>query len=275
MTAFPNQFNSNTPEFPTSLQFQYSNPTWTRTVMDAARELFRWEPPQTEKVTKDSNELKPSLTKSQNYTAGISTEGYQKPIGKTSRSNTVSSNTTLTYAGADTAQSWNEAERNLNGTLTTGQRVEHRAVARFHNSMNLDSTQKGHKNNAIYTQVHHYINHLVKVGIFPASAVVGRLDVGGYTRTALLLDVSYINQFRKEITEAVEDKFGVDPDEVFQVLEQASCIAAYHGLTEFNGEVLKRFQKMMVTMPRSMQSTLIRSSANMDYVRKQLTAKKN
>lgn len=274
MTAFPNQFNSNTPQFLSAIQFQYLNPTATRMVMDAAKELYRWVLPQNETVTKDSKELNHSLTKSQNSTAGISTEGFQNSTGKTSRSNTTHLKSSLTYAGSDTAQSWNEAERNLTGNLTRRSRVENRAAARTNNSINLDSTQKGHNNNFIYTQVHHYINYLVKVGIFPSSAVVGRYDIAGYTRTALRLNVNYLDEYRVEITDALEDKFGVDPDEVFKALEQACVIAAYNGLVEFDGEVLNRMQKMLVTMPKSMQSTLLRSSANMDYVRKQLSTKK-
>jgi hypothetical protein len=140
--------------------------------------------------------------------------------------------------------------------------------------MNLDSTQKGHKNQSIYTQVHHYIKHLVAKDILPMEAVVGRLDVGGYTRTAVGVRHSYLHQYHQEITDALEDKFDVDPDEVFQVLEQGCVIAGYNGIIEFDGEVLKRMQKLMQTMPKSMQSTLIRSSANMDHVRKQLTTKK-
>jgi len=108
------------------------------------------------------------------------------------------------------------------------------------------------------------------MNVIPSTAVVGRLDIAGYTRTALAIEISYLDEYRDQIADELEDKFGVDPMEVFQVLEQAACIAAYHGLTEFNSEVLKRMQKLMVTMPKSMQSTLLRSSRNMDHVRQQL-----
>ncbi len=138
-------------------------------------------------------------------------------------------------------------------------RLETRAIARFHNSIELGSTQRGHKNRKIYTQIHRFIDYLVSIEQLPPSAVVGRLKVGNFTRTACAIDFGWLDAHRAEILDALEDRFGVDPDEAYQVLEQGAVIAAYHQLIAIKSVAIDRFISLFNSVPESVQSMMVGS----------------
>ena len=95
--------------------------------------------------------------------------------------------------------------------------------------------------------------------MLPASAVVGRLKVGSFTRTACAIDFKFLDKYRNQILDALEEKFGIDPDEAYQILEQGAIIAAYHQMVEINSLAIQRFIDLFNSVPLSVQSMMVGS----------------
>ena len=141
--------------------------------------------------------------------------------------------------------------------------------------MNLDCTRDGHNNDYVYNQIHHYIEYLVNIDLVPASAIVGRLNVANYTRTALAVEYVYLSDNKYQIMYALQKRYKMnDPEQVFKCLEQASILAAYEGLVDCPSEVASMFIKFVGNLPtKNMQSTMLRSSSNLNTTRERFSQK--
>ena len=139
--------------------------------------------------------------------------------------------------------------------------------------MNLDCTRDGHDNEYVYNQIHRYIEYLVSKNLLPESAIVGRKNVANFTRTALAVEYVYLSDNRFEIMRNLEKRYELNNrDEVFRCLEQASILAAYEGLVECPSEVAGLFIDFVGKLPtKNMQSTLLRSSSNLNTTRERFS----
>lgn len=133
-----------------------------------------------------------------------------------------------------------------------------RAVARTHNSYELNASYRGHNNSTVLKQVHSYIKYLVSIGVFPASCIVGRLTIGRMTRTGLALTIDYLEDNKDQIFDALEDKYeNIDPDEVYRIFQQGIVFAAYNGLIELPHETCQRFADLIAKLPKSVQCMVL------------------
>ena len=131
----------------------------------------------------------------------------------------------------------------------------------------MSASYKGHNNKKVYKPIHLYIKYLVSVDLIPAEAVVGRLQVGNFTRTALAIDFRYLDSNRAQINAALEDHFDIkDVEEVYKMLEQGAIIAAYHQLIDIENVAIKRFCAIVSKVPTSVQSMLVGSNQARDAV---------
>ena len=116
-----------------------------------------------------------------------------------------------------------------------------------------------------------YLKYLVKIGVVPESAIVGRLGVGTFTRTGAAISISYLDENKDEILDALEDKFAnIDPEEVFRILEQGSILAAYHGLVEVQSEAVQRFIHVVRNVPHSVQCMILGRHEHVEDTRNRL-----
>ena len=141
--------------------------------------------------------------------------------------------------------------------------------------MNLDCTRDGHNNDYVYSQIHSYIEYLVTTDLLPAAAIVGRLNVANFTRTALAVEYSYLSRYKFEIMSSLQKRYKLEyPEEVFKCLEQASILAAYEGLVDCPSEVASMFINFVGNLPtKSMQSTMLRRSSNLNATRERFSQK--
>ena len=139
--------------------------------------------------------------------------------------------------------------------------------------MNLDCTRDGHNNDHVYNQIHRYIEYLVNQNILPTEAIVGRKNVANYTRTALAVEFRYLHTYKFEIMKALQKRYKMnDPEQVFRCLEQGTILAAYEGLVECPSEVARLFIDFVGKLPtKNMQSTLLRSSSNLNTTRERFS----
>ena len=129
------------------------------------------------------------------------------------------------------------------------------------------SHQVGHKNNQVYKQIHGYINYLVSVGLIDESAVVGRLSIGSYTRTALAMKLSQLADRKESIMDALEDRFGLDdPEEVYRILEAGCIFAGWNGLIEMTTITANSFIDIYGALPKSIQCHLLNSRSAKQYI---------
>ena len=134
-------------------------------------------------------------------------------------------------------------------------------------SYDAKSHQEGHKNNLVYKQIHGYINYLVKEDLIPKSAVVGRLSIGSYTRTALAMGLPELTTKKDLIMNALEDRFSInDPEEVFRLLEAAVIFAGYNGLIEMTTLTANSFIDVYGMLPKHIQCNLLNSPSAKKHV---------
>lgn len=106
----------------------------------------------------------------------------------------------------------------------------------------------------------------------PAEAVVGRLQVGRFKRTGLAVSFSYLDRYKEQIMDALEDRYpGMDPDEVYKMLEQGAILAAYEGLIELDNVACQKFVDVIKQVPRSVQCMILGRPEHMDAVRDRLS----
>ena len=129
------------------------------------------------------------------------------------------------------------------------------------------SHQVGHKNNQVYKQIHGYISHLVSVGLIDKSAVVGRLSIGSYTRTALAMKLSQLADRKERIMDALEDRFDIDDaEEVYRILEAAIIFAGYNGLVEMTTLTANSFIDIYGALPKAIQCNLLNSRSAKQHI---------
>lgn len=134
-------------------------------------------------------------------------------------------------------------------------------------SYDAKSHKEGHKNTLVYKQIHGYINYLVKEDLIPKSAVVGRLSIGSYTRTALAMKLSQLQEVKEVIMDALEDRFNIDdPEEVFRILEAAVIFAGYNGLIEMTTLSATSFVDVYGMLPKHIQCNLLNSPSAKKHV---------
>ena len=107
----------------------------------------------------------------------------------------------------------------------------------------------------------------MSVGLIDKSAVVGRLSIGSYTRTALAMPLSQLADNKELIMDALEDRFGLDdPEEVFRVLEAACIFAGYNGLIEMSTITANSFIDIYGALPKAIQCNLLNSRSAKQYI---------
>jgi hypothetical protein len=129
------------------------------------------------------------------------------------------------------------------------------------------SHQVGHKNSQVYKQIHGYINYLVSINLIPKEAVVGRLSIGSYTRTALAMDIKVLSVQKELIMNALEDRFDIDDaEEVYRVLEAAVIFAGYNGLIEMTTITANAFIDIYGALPKAIQCNLLNSRSAKQHI---------
>jgi hypothetical protein len=109
--------------------------------------------------------------------------------------------------------------------------------------------------------------------MLPTEAIVGRKNVANYTRTALAVEYRYLSTYKFEIMKALQKRYKMnDPEQVYRCLEQGTILAAYEGLIECPSEVAGLFIDFVGKLPtKNMQSTLLRSSSNLNTTRERFS----
>lgn len=119
--------------------------------------------------------------------------------------------------------------------------------------MSVLSIKEGNNHEAVITQIHAIVNRLVKAGVLPADAVVGRqefLGVPYLKRTAVASPISYLDSYEEDIKAYIEDNLPrYNPDDVFNVLLIGSVIGGTQGFYRFEAPILNKLVKVMNALP--------------------------
>ncbi len=93
------------------------------------------------------------------------------------------------------------------------------------------------------------------------------LSIGSYTRTALAMKLSHLQEVKEVIMDALEDRFNIDdPEEVFRILEAAVIFAGYNGLIEMTTMSATSFVDVYGMLPKHIQCNLLNSPSAKKYV---------
>ena len=129
-------------------------------------------------------------------------------------------------------------------------------------SMNEGSLKDGFQNLNMVGPVHHIIDALVKAGVLPEGARIGRLGFFGltrFTRTAVSTPVIYLMKYEPEIKNWVEDNTQHNPDDVFNVLLAGAVIGASLGQTATQSDALNSLYRAVAALPSGKAKTKLLS----------------
>ncbi len=121
------------------------------------------------------------------------------------------------------------------------------------NSMSVLSIKEGNNHEVVITQIHRIVERLVKAGVLPADAIVGRqefLGVPYLKRTAIASPVRYLEQYEEDIKAYIEDNLPrYNPDDVYNILLIGSVIGGTQGFYVFETQILNKLVRVTDALP--------------------------
>ena len=158
----------------------------------------------------------------------------------------------LPVVGEITAKDLNQMQLSMFGSLSQIQRLEHRALERCMNSLALQSMKDGHKNTEIIRRVDLVLKMLVNMELLPPEGIIGRqkfMDMPYLHRTALATPISYLEEYRDAIKDAIEDHTDYNADETFSVISGGSIIASTQGYFPMASDLGQRMINRVNALP--------------------------
>ena len=136
--------------------------------------------------------------------------------------------------------------------------IEHRFFVSTVKSMAVNCTRDGFGHYDIILRPDRIINRLVKEGILPQDANVGRLQLGNLKRIGVGVPLSTLIEYEHEIKNYLEDHMNMDNvDEAYRVLCQGVVLAIFNGYVEPESPVLANIANFVHVLPAPMQQQLL------------------
>ena len=108
------------------------------------------------------------------------------------------------------------------------------------------------------------IEGLIESGILPATALVGRLQVGSLIRTGCAVEIAYLVEYENDIKDWVEDNTDHKADDVFNVLGIGAVLALFSNKTTARSELLREVAPVISALPPAMQTQCLTRKESVD-----------
>ena len=259
------------------------NPKWIRLAIDTTRTLFRWVPPTMEELLRTTRKLIATSEKSLLSSSDTMPLSNQEPsmdsIGQTFMSNSTAYVKQLN----NTQESTESKKKNImTSALTTPKtgvipttayrEVEKTTMDNYFASYDKQANYKGNGHDTIYQRMDCYVDYLISQQILYPENKIGRIKVGNYTRTGLNVSIGMIVEKKETIIQALTDHYGINGKEVYELLLQGACSAAYTGLVELYDTQLNTFCKFIQYAPPHLQCLIMGSPKTRNHMLKSMAA---
>lgn len=131
---------------------------------------------------------------------------------------------------------------------------EHRFIERMCAVMVQACVRDGCSNLEIIYRPDLIIAGLIKHGVLPPEALVGRLQFGSLIRTGCAVEIAYLCQYETDIKDWVEEYTEHHADDVFNVLGIGATLALFNNKTTAHSELLQNVAPVLAALPRAMQT---------------------
>jgi hypothetical protein len=99
---------------------------------------------------------------------------------------------------------------------------------------------------------------LIKEGILPEEANVGRLQLGNLKRMGVGTTIRYLETYSNEIKNYLEDHMNIpNVEEAYRVLCQGAILAVFNGYIEAESPVLNNTAQFLSILPAAMQQKIL------------------
>ena len=139
-------------------------------------------------------------------------------------------------------------------------------MGKYFDSYDEQANYKGHGHETPYLRMDCYVDYLISQQILYPENKIGRIKVGNYTRTGLKISIDKIVNRREAIIKALTDHYGIDGKEVYVLILQAACSAAYIGVVELYDTQLNTFCKFIQYAPPHLQCMIMGSPKTRNHM---------
>lgn len=139
-------------------------------------------------------------------------------------------------------------------------------------SYDQQANYKGNGHDTIYRKMDCYVDYLISQKILYPENRIGRIKVGNYTRTGLKISINMIVERRETIIKALSDHYGIKGKEVYDLLLQGACSAAYIGVVDLYNDHLNKFCEFIQYAPPALQCVIMGSPKTRNHMLKAMAA---
>ena len=141
--------------------------------------------------------------------------------------------------------------------LTDTVRIEHRELVKVLKSMSVNCARDGHSHYDTILRPDVYVRRLIKEGILPQDAEMGRVQVGSYKRTGVCSTVGYLKRREVQIKNFMEDDGCPRVDEMYNILLQGVMLAYLTGAASPESHVIAELAQLLYLLPSNLQGRVL------------------
>ena len=104
-----------------------------------------------------------------------------------------------------------------------------------------------------------YVDYLISQKVLFPENKIGRIKVGNYTRTGLKITINDIVKKKLIIIDKLTHHYGIKGEDVYDLLLQGACSAAYIGVVDLYNEHLNKFCEFIQYAPPALQCIIMGS----------------
>ena len=141
--------------------------------------------------------------------------------------------------------------------LTDTVRIEHRELVKVLKSMSVNCARHGHRHYDTILRPDVYVRRLIRAGILPQDAEMGRVQVGNYKRTGVRSTATFLKEFETQIKNFMEDDGCQRVDEMFDILLQGVMLAYLTGEATAESHVIAELAQLLYLLPSNLQGRVL------------------
>ena len=141
--------------------------------------------------------------------------------------------------------------------LTDTVRIEHRELVKVLKSMSVNCARDGHSHYDTILRPDVYVRRLIKEGILPQDAEMGRVQVGSYKRTGVCSTAGYLKRREVQIKNFMEDDGCPRVDEMYTILLQGVMLAYLTGEATPESHVIAELAQLLYLLPSNLQGRVL------------------
>lgn len=130
--------------------------------------------------------------------------------------------------------------------------------------MSVNCARDGHSHYDVILRPDVYVRRLIKAGILPQNAEMGRIQVGNYKRTGVRSTATYLKEFETEIKNFMEDDGCQRVDEMFDILLQGVMLAYLSGESTPESPVIAELAELLHLLPADLQGRVLNDTGVMN-----------